>query len=49
VCTSALGVGIDISSVKFSLHVEQPWGIIDFVQESSRSRKEGQAVLLVVA
>jgi superfamily II DNA helicase RecQ len=24
VCTSALSVGIDISSVKFSLHVEQP-------------------------
>jgi hypothetical protein len=23
-CTSALGVGIDISGVKFSLHVEQP-------------------------
>jgi superfamily II DNA helicase RecQ len=49
VCTSALSVGIDISGVKFSLHVEQPWGIINFVQESSRSRKEEQAVLLVVA
>jgi superfamily II DNA helicase RecQ len=49
VCTSVLGVGIDISGVKFSLHVEQPWGMIDFVQESGRSREEGQAVLLVVA
>jgi superfamily II DNA helicase RecQ len=49
VCTSALSVGIDISSVKFSLHVEQPWGMIDFVQESGRAREEGQAVLLVVA
>jgi superfamily II DNA helicase RecQ len=49
VCTSALGVGIDIPSVKFTLHVDQPWGMIDFVQESGRARKEGQAVLLVVA
>jgi superfamily II DNA helicase RecQ len=49
VCTSALSIGIDIPSIKFTLHVEQPWGIIDFVQESGRARKEGQAVLLIVA
>jgi superfamily II DNA helicase RecQ len=49
VCTSALGVGVDIPGVKFTLHVEQPWGMIDFVQESGRAREEGQAVILVVA
>jgi superfamily II DNA helicase RecQ len=34
VCTSALGVGVDIPGVRFTLHVEQPWSMIDFVQES---------------
>jgi superfamily II DNA helicase RecQ len=49
VCTLALGVGVDISSVRFTLYIEQPWSMIDFVQESGRAREEGQAVVLVAA
>jgi superfamily II DNA helicase RecQ len=49
VCTSALGVGVDISGVRFTLHIEQPWSMIDFVQESGRAREEGKAVVLVAA
>jgi superfamily II DNA helicase RecQ len=36
VSASALGVGIDIPRVLFTLHVERPWGMIDFVQENGR-------------
>ena len=49
VCTSALGVGVDIAGVAFTLHIEQPWSMIDFVQESGRARGQGKAVVLVVA
>jgi superfamily II DNA helicase RecQ len=35
--------------VRFTLYIEQPWSMIDFVQESGRAREEGQAVILVVA
>jgi hypothetical protein len=31
VSISALGVGIDILCVRFTLHVEQAWGMINFV------------------
>ena len=31
VCTSALGVGVDIVGVGFTLYIEQPWSMIDFV------------------
>ena len=48
VCTSALGVGVDIPGVQFTLHVEQPWSMVDFVQESGRAREGGKAVILVV-
>ena len=48
-CTSALGVGVDIPHVLFTLHVEQPWGMIDFVQESGRARGPvGKAIILLV-
>ena len=47
VCTSALGVGVDIPSVRFTLHVDQPWSLIDFVQESGRAREQGKSVILV--
>jgi superfamily II DNA helicase RecQ len=35
--------------VRFTLYIEQPWSMIDFVQESGRAREEGQAVVLVAA
>lgn len=49
VCTSALGVGVDIAGVEFTLHIEQLWSMIDFVQESGRARGQGKAVVLAVA
>jgi superfamily II DNA helicase RecQ len=47
VSTSALGIGIDIPRVRFTLHVERPWGMIDFVQESGRMRTGGKSVVLL--
>jgi superfamily II DNA helicase RecQ len=47
VSTSALGVGVDIQRVLFTLHVERPWGMIDFVQESGRMRAEGKSVIVL--
>ncbi|KAF5849992.1 hypothetical protein GGP41_005490, partial [Bipolaris sorokiniana] len=38
VYTSALGVGVDITGVGFTLYIEQLWSMIDFVQESGRAR-----------
>jgi superfamily II DNA helicase RecQ len=45
VSTSALGVGVDIPRILFTLHVERPWGMIDFVQESGRMRAGGKSVI----
>jgi superfamily II DNA helicase RecQ len=47
VSTSALGVGVDIPRVLFTLHVERPWGMIDFVQESGRMRAGGKSVIVL--
>ena len=47
VSTSALGVGVDIPRVCFTLHVERPWGMIDFVQESGRMRASGKSIVLL--
>lgn len=38
VCTSALGVGVDILRILFTLHLEKPWSLVDFMQESGRVR-----------
>ncbi|KAF2022802.1 P-loop containing nucleoside triphosphate hydrolase protein, partial [Setomelanomma holmii] len=43
VSTSALGIGIDIPRVLFTLHIERPWSMVDFVQESGRMRAEGKS------
>jgi superfamily II DNA helicase RecQ len=48
VSTSALGVGVDIPRVLFTLHVERPWTMVDFVQESGRMRSEGKSVIVLV-
>jgi superfamily II DNA helicase RecQ len=47
VSTSALGVGVDIPHVLFTLHIEKPWGMVDFVQESGRMRASGKSVIVV--
>jgi superfamily II DNA helicase RecQ len=37
VATSALGTGVNISGIEFILHVDEPWGMMDYAQESGRA------------
>ena len=45
--TSALEVEVDILGVGFTVHVDQPWGMVDFVQETGRAREEAMSVVVV--
>jgi superfamily II DNA helicase RecQ len=44
----ALGVGVNIPYVWFTLHVQQPWSMVNFVQESGRAWAQGKAIILAV-
>jgi superfamily II DNA helicase RecQ len=48
VSTSALGVGVDIPRVLFTLHVERPWSMVAFVQQSGRKRAGGKSVIVIM-
>ena len=42
VCSSAVGVGVDIRSVRDVWHYGMPWNLIDYVQESGRGGRDGR-------
>lgn len=46
--TSALGTGVDFPGVVFVLHVDMPYGMIDFAQESGRAGRDGEDVDSVI-
>jgi superfamily II DNA helicase RecQ len=48
VATSALGTGVDFLGIVFTLYVDIPYGMIDFVQESGRAGRTGEDVDSVV-
>ena len=48
VATSALGTGVDFPGITLVLHVDIPWGMIDFAQESGRAGRQGEDVDSVV-
>jgi superfamily II DNA helicase RecQ len=48
VATSALGTGVDFPGVVFVLHVDLPYGMIDFAQESGRAGRAGEDVDSVI-
>jgi hypothetical protein len=48
VATSALGTGVDFLGIVFTLHVDIPYGMIDFAQESGRAGRAGEDVDSVV-
>jgi superfamily II DNA helicase RecQ len=49
VATTALGTGIDIGGMVGIVHMEQPYGLVDFVQQTGRGgRREGEVVESVV-
>lgn len=48
VATSALGTGVDFPGITLILHVDIPWGMIDFTQESGRAGRQGEDVDSVI-
>lgn len=48
IATSALGAGINIAGVKCVIHVDKPYGLIQFGQESGRASREGQDALSII-
>lgn len=48
VATSAQGTGVDFPGVLFTLHVDVPYGMIDFAQESARAGRAGEDVDSIV-
>lgn len=47
--TSGLGTGIDIEGIVAVIHMEQPYGLVDFVQQTGRGgRRAGEVVTSVV-
>lgn len=49
VATSGLGTGIDIKGIVAVLHMEQPYGLVDFIQQTGRGgRRSGETVDSVV-
>jgi superfamily II DNA or RNA helicase len=42
VATSALGTGVDFPGITLVLHVDVPWSMIDFAQESGRAGRQGE-------
>jgi superfamily II DNA helicase RecQ len=48
VATSALGTGVDFPGIVFTLHVDIPYGMIDFAQESGRAGRAGEDVDSVI-
>ncbi|KAK5996336.1 hypothetical protein PT974_03092 [Cladobotryum mycophilum] len=49
VATTGLGTGIDIEGIVGVIHMQQPYGIVDFVQQTGRGgRREGETVDSVI-
>ena len=49
VATTGLGTGIDIGGIVGVIHVEQPYGLVDFVQQTGRGgRRRGEVVDSVI-
>ncbi|TKA60633.1 hypothetical protein B0A49_13140 [Cryomyces minteri] len=48
VATSALGTGVDFPGIVYVLHVDMPYGMIDFAQESGRAGRGDEDVDSVI-
>ena len=46
--TSALGTGVDFPGIVFLMHIDLPYGVIDFAKESGRAVRAGEDVDAVI-
>lgn len=46
--TTSLGTGLDYPCVRLVLHVDAPYGLVDFAQESGRAGRDGQVSTSVI-
>jgi superfamily II DNA or RNA helicase len=46
--TSALGLGIDIPDIRLVMHVQTPWTLLDYAQESGRAGRDGLVSKVVI-
>jgi superfamily II DNA helicase RecQ len=46
--TSALGTGVDFPGIVFVMHIDLPYGMIDYAQESGRAGRAGEDVDSVI-
>jgi superfamily II DNA helicase RecQ len=50
VATSALGMGVDIPDIRCIVHIDWPFTVLDYAQESGRAGRDGlrsEAVMIV--
>lgn len=47
-CTTAAGAGVDYPHVRWVVHIGEPYGLIDFSQESGRGGRDGEVAGSVV-
>lgn len=48
VASGSLGVGVDIDPIKDVIHINEPYGLINFFQEGSRGGRNGDVVLSTI-
>ena len=48
VCTSAFGMGVDISDTRTVVHIDKPQLLLDYAQESGRAGRDGHASEAVI-
>ena len=47
-CTTAAGPGVDYPHVRWVIHLEDPYGLIDYAQESGRAGRDGDGAAATI-